>query len=117
MTTEAPHAAGNIADSPERIRAEIERTRQQLGDTVERLAAKTDVKRRARAEVTAFTGRAKSALMTTRRSAAGSARQTLDKGASTARRNPVPLAVAAGLVLAAVSLAVWRRARQHGKGA
>jgi hypothetical protein len=34
--------------SPEQLRAEIEADRQQLGDTVEALAAKTDVKTRAR---------------------------------------------------------------------
>jgi hypothetical protein len=100
MATEVPHAT----DSPEQIRAEIERTRQQLGDTVERLVAKTDVKRRARAEVSALTGRAKSTLATSGRSAA-----------SIARENRVPLSVAAGAVLVAVSLLVWQRQRQ-GKG-
>ena len=34
-------------DSPEALRAEIDETREQLGDTVEALAAKTDVKARA----------------------------------------------------------------------
>jgi len=34
--------------SPEQLRAEIEETREDLGDTVEALAAKTDVKARAR---------------------------------------------------------------------
>ena len=34
--------------SPEQLRAEIEETREDLGDTVEALAAKTDVKTRAR---------------------------------------------------------------------
>jgi hypothetical protein len=34
--------------SPEQLRAEIQETREDLGDTVEALAAKTDVKRRAR---------------------------------------------------------------------
>jgi len=105
MTTGVPNGAGSTADSPERIRAEIERTRQQLGDAVELLVAKADVKRRARSEVSALTGRVKTTLRTTKRSAAGSA-----------RKNPVPLAVAAGLVFVALSLAVWQRTRQHGKG-
>lgn len=102
MTTEVPHSAGNTAgntaDSPERIKAEIERTRQQLGDAVELLVARADLKRRARSEVGALTGR-------------------VSKRASTVRKNPVPLAVAVGLVLAAVSLTIWQRTRQHGKGA
>lgn len=101
MATEVPQAT----DSPEQIRAEIERTRQQLGDTVERLVAKTDVKARARAEVSALTGRAKSTLATTGRTAA-----------SVAQRNRVPLSVAAGALLVAVSLLAWQRQRQ-GKGA
>jgi exopolyphosphatase/pppGpp-phosphohydrolase len=39
------------ARSPEEIRASIEQTRQELGDTVEELAAKTDVKAHAKAKV------------------------------------------------------------------
>jgi Protein of unknown function (DUF3618) len=37
--------------SPEDIRREIEQTREEVGDTVEALAAKTDVKAQARARV------------------------------------------------------------------
>ena len=37
--------------SPEEIRADIEETREDLGDTVEALAAKTDVKGQAKAKV------------------------------------------------------------------
>jgi Protein of unknown function (DUF3618) len=37
--------------SPEEIERDIEQTREQVGDTVEALAAKTDVKARARARV------------------------------------------------------------------
>lgn len=40
--------AGNIERTPEQVRAEIEQTRAQLGQTVEALAAKTDVKGQAR---------------------------------------------------------------------
>ena len=39
------------ARSPEEIRASIEQTREELGDTVEELAAKTDVKAHAKAKV------------------------------------------------------------------
>ena len=113
MATGMPAAA----DNPERIKAEIERTRQQLGDTVERLVAKTDVKRRARAEVTALTGRVRTTLTSTGRSATGSARQTMGKGASTASENRVPLAIGAGVMLVVFSLAIWQRTRKHGKGA
>ena len=39
--------------SPEQIRADIEQTREQLGDTVEALAEKTDVKAQAKQYVNA----------------------------------------------------------------
>ena len=41
------------AQTPEQIRAEIERTQQELGDTVEALAHKTDVKAQASARIDA----------------------------------------------------------------
>ena len=51
----AAHAAENDAAAqprtPEQVRAEIEQTREQLGDTVEALAAKTDVKGQAKRAV------------------------------------------------------------------
>jgi Protein of unknown function (DUF3618) len=44
------HSRGSVPDpgSPEAIRAHVDETREQLGDTVEQLAAKTDLKQRAR---------------------------------------------------------------------
>ncbi len=44
-------ALDNGKRSPEQIRANIERTREELGETVEALAAKTDVKAQARSKV------------------------------------------------------------------
>lgn len=55
-TTENPAAGAapeNEPQSPEQIRAEIERTQQELGDTVEALARKTDVKAQASARIDA----------------------------------------------------------------
>ncbi len=55
-TTENPAAGGapeGEPQTPEQIRAEIERTQQELGDTVEALAHKTDVKAQASARVDA----------------------------------------------------------------
>ena len=51
MTTDRPagtDASAPIPDDPEQLRQDIERTREQLGDTVEALVAKTDVKAQAR---------------------------------------------------------------------
>lgn len=50
MTSDA-NAEGSETRSPEQIEADIERTRAEMGDTVEQLAAKTDVKARAKDKV------------------------------------------------------------------
>jgi hypothetical protein len=47
------------ADEAQRLRDEIERTREHLGDTVEQLAAKADVKQQAKAEAARLTERAR----------------------------------------------------------
>ncbi len=52
------------------LRQEIEQTREQLGETVEQLAAKTDVKGRARAKAAELAGRAKSTTAQARMQAA-----------------------------------------------
>jgi Protein of unknown function (DUF3618) len=79
----------------QRLRAEIERTREHLGATVDQLAARADVKGRARAKAT------------------GLARQARGRVAGVTRDHPVPLAAAAaGVLAAAVSLAIWQRRRR-----
>jgi hypothetical protein len=71
----------------EELQQEIEQTRQQLGQTVDELAAKTDVKARARAKATEVSGRVRRSRLVQRR---------------------WPLALAAGVLIAG-SAAVWRR--------
>jgi len=70
----------------EELQQEIEQTRQQLGQTVDELAAKTDVKARARAKATEVSGRVRRSHLVQRR---------------------WPLALAAGVLIAG-SVAVWR---------
>ena len=70
----------------EELQQEIEQTRQQLGQTVDELAAKTDVKARARARATEVSGRVRRSQLVQRR---------------------WPLALAAGVLIAG-SVAVWR---------
>ena len=70
----------------EELQQEIEQTRQRLGQTVDELAAKTDVKARARAKVTEVSGRVRRSQLVQRR---------------------WPAALAAGVLIAG-SLAVWR---------
>jgi uncharacterized protein DUF3618 len=50
---------GTIPENEQELRQEIEQTREQLGDTVERLVAKTDIKGRAQAKVAGLAGRVK----------------------------------------------------------
>jgi hypothetical protein len=119
------------ADDVQQLEQEIERTRDQLGATAEQLAAKADVKARARAKAAEMAGRVKSTATGTRQQAAAragsvrgqvagttaaarqkaiSAGQAVAKGASTARQHPVPLAVAAGLLIAGyLALRQWRK--------
>jgi hypothetical protein len=92
------------ARSPEEIRRDIEETRGELGDTVEALAAKADVKAQAKERVDAVKGDVSSK--------AGDLKQkvsdvTPEAVASQAQQNPLPFAIGgaliAGFVLGRVS--------------
>ena len=104
------------AESPEQLRAEIEETREELGETVEALAAKTDVKARVREradELKSSAAHKKDELLSKagRSSAAGDgpAVPPVDGGSSagpgavarlkgTVRENPVPTAALAAFI-------------------
>jgi hypothetical protein len=103
------------------LREEIEQTREHLGDTVEQLAAKADVKKQARAGAARLGERARVAVARARgqamltaakasKTAPGRARHALDKGARTAREHRGPLAAAVGALVAA--LISWKRAKR-----
>jgi ElaB/YqjD/DUF883 family membrane-anchored ribosome-binding protein len=94
--------AAQPPEDPEQLRAEIERTRRDLGDTVAALAEKTDVKARARekvSEVRHNVSEKKTELM-------GKARESSPDGADSAavqvrakaQENPVPTAALAAFV-------------------
>jgi hypothetical protein len=60
MTTDQPADSGpSVPDDPEQLRQDIVRTREQLGETVEALVAKTDVKAQAKEKVGQLTDRLK----------------------------------------------------------
>ena len=91
-----------LSEDPALLRAEIERTRLELGDTVAALAGKTDVKARAKEKVAGVrhtVDEKRIALM-------GKARETSPDGASSAaaqvrtkaEQNPVPSAALAAFV-------------------
>jgi uncharacterized protein YjbJ (UPF0337 family) len=71
----ADTAAAAPPDDPQQLTEEIERTREQLGETVEQLAAKTDVKARAQAKASQVTGRLKGTAGQARQQAAAKAGQ------------------------------------------
>jgi hypothetical protein len=71
----ADTAAAAPPDDPQQLTEEIERTREQLGETVEQLAAKADVKARAQAKARQVTGRLKGTAGQARQQAAAKAGQ------------------------------------------
>jgi vacuolar-type H+-ATPase subunit E/Vma4 len=81
------------------LRAEIIRTRQELGQTIEALAAKTDVK-----------ARAKDTARDLRKRALERAERARDRALESAGRSaPAVLAVAGMVLVAVVSYLAWRR--------
>jgi chromosome segregation ATPase len=103
-TGDVPAAAParQTPETPAELRAEIERTRQDLGDTVAALAEKTDVKARARDKV----AEVKSTVTEKRTELMGRARESSPDGATSAatqvkmkaQQNPVPTAALAAFV-------------------
>jgi hypothetical protein len=83
-----------VPEDAQQIRAEIERTREHLGATVEQLAARMDIKSRAQAKAVALAGRARSQVT------------------RVAREQRIPLAAAAAGTVAAVTLTIWLRRRR-----
>lgn len=71
-------------DDVQELQQEIEETRAQLGETVEQLAAKTDVKARARGKAAELTGRVKGTTSQARTQAAARAGSVRDQLASKA---------------------------------
>lgn len=81
-----------VPDDVQRLQEEIEQARDQLGDTVQQLAAKADVKSRARAKAATLAGRLKSTTARTGEQAAArtaSARGQLASTTSVARQKVI----------------------------
>ena len=88
--------AGGATSDPEELRHEIERTREELGDTVEALAHKADVKARVQERVTDLSQRAQA---------------TAAQGARTVQERRVPLAAIGGAALLVALMILWWRRR------
>ena len=84
--------------SPEEIRADIEETREDLGDTVEALAAKTDVKGQAKAKLESVKEKVGGAKDGAADRTPDSAQQGFQQVRTTAGDNPVATAAIAAFV-------------------
>ena len=90
-----------MGQDPDAIRQEIEQTRSQMGDTIEAIGYKTDVKARAKDSVDAKTGAVKdkvNSVMGRANDATPSGddvKQTAKQAVSTAQSNPLGLALGA----------------------
>ena len=87
---------------PEQIKADIEETREQLGETVEALAHKADVKAQAREKVdetkARFRHTAEDAKAKVSNASPDQAKGAASNAAATAKRRPLPFAVGGAFV-------------------
>jgi hypothetical protein len=98
--------------TPEEIQADIERTREKVGDAAEQLAAKTDVKAQAQDKVEEIKGNVRSMADDLKAKASSSTPESAQQGGqqvvATVRSNPAPFALA-GAVLAGYLIGRARR--------
>ncbi|WP_422733682.1 DUF3618 domain-containing protein [Micromonospora sp. WMMD558] len=100
---------GRGTGDTEALREEIRRTRVELGETVEALAAKADVKKRLKSSTEQAKERMREQATLTVARVRGQARQRGER----VRGNPAPFAaLAAGALAAAVVLMIIRRRRR-----
>jgi ElaB/YqjD/DUF883 family membrane-anchored ribosome-binding protein len=88
---------------PEQIRQQIEATREELGDTVEALAAKTDVKTQAKRKLeetkASIAGKNEEILGKAKEASPDAAVSMTSSAGQRARENPLPVAVAGAFAL------------------
>lgn len=84
MTAEQPAGASGVPDDPDQLRQDIERTREQLGETVEALVAKADVKAQAKEKVGQLTDRVKGTTAQAKEQATARVAQTREQLATRA---------------------------------
>jgi uncharacterized protein DUF3618 len=134
MTATSSRNGHAAPDNPEALRQEIARTRTELGETVEALAAKADVKARAQETVDAAKARAHEAVATAklqvregveqakvntvatvrelRAHPVDQVRLTVDRLRSSVRASPAPWIVASGLLVLAAFIS-YRKGQQR----
>jgi chromosome segregation ATPase len=96
--TAAADESGSEQKSPEELRQDIEHTREELGDTVEALAEKTDIKAQAKNRISAVKETAQQKkdefAAKTRQATPESASAGAQQIAATVQRKPLPFATA-----------------------
>ena len=118
-----------MGEDPDRIRAQIEQTREQMEGTVDALGHKADVKARAKesveqtkAKVRAQAAEVTGAVIGAAHAASGRVRDTAahattlgpaQNGAARVRRNPIPFAAVLVGVVAAVGVILIVRGRRR----
>jgi hypothetical protein len=107
---EPPAAAAAEADAEQRIRQEIKQAREQLGDTVDALAAKADVKARAQSWIAGQSGRVKGTVSQGRTLATAQAATARDRLVKTTARDRQQAAAAAAitLIIGYLLIRAWR---------
>jgi ElaB/YqjD/DUF883 family membrane-anchored ribosome-binding protein len=99
----------NGAGDPDALRAEIRQTRAELGETVEALAAKVDVK----ARIKGSAAHTKELVRGQAEQTAAAVRHSVHDAGSAAKRNPLPwAAIAAGAAAVLVVVLVIRGRRR-----
>jgi Protein of unknown function (DUF3618) len=98
-----------VPTEPAELERDIEQTRERLGETVEALAAKTDVKARAKEKASEISSqmRAKGAAVSGRVKNTGAV--TARQATTAVRSNAVPVAAAAAAVAAVLFAIGWWR--------
>jgi ElaB/YqjD/DUF883 family membrane-anchored ribosome-binding protein len=125
--TATPGAAGGAADGAavskpargnskrptdvETLRREIAQTRAELGETVQALAAKADVKARLQETADDAKARVREGLQNATAAAPEKAQALAVRTGRAVRGNPVPFVMAAGAVALVVLFIRWRRSR------
>lgn len=103
---------GEQDKSPEELRRDIDQTREQLGDTVEALAEKTDVKSQAKRRVDSLKESARQKQQEVKARAKAATPESANAGAQqvvgAAKQNPFPLA-AAGAFVAGFVVGRWSK--------
>jgi ElaB/YqjD/DUF883 family membrane-anchored ribosome-binding protein len=114
MSTADPTSqpSGEQEKSPEELRRDIERTREELGDTVEALAEKTDVKAQAKQRIDSFKETARQKQQEIRAKATAATPESANAGAQqvvgAAKQNPLP-AAAVGAFVAGFVVGRWTK--------